>query len=158
MLILLHEHVAQQCTRRDIASLQSFVPATCPTKFNNYEVELRATCRGDKIVARFVLHENKSINSHEGTCRCNMSLRHFLVCEVAVILSQLHVPATRPCLISPECVRYKILSLLHVAATCPCKMSPRVQPPLFLPLHPRITRLLPYPDHQEMSDKNSMQV
>ena len=34
MLILLHERAAQQCTRRDIASLQRFVPATCPTKFN----------------------------------------------------------------------------------------------------------------------------
>ena len=34
IVILLHERVAQQCTRRGIASLQSFVPATCPTKFN----------------------------------------------------------------------------------------------------------------------------
>ena len=60
------------------------------------QVELHATCRGDKIniVARFVLHKNKSMNSHEGTCHCSMSPQHFLVCEVAVILSQLHVPAT----------------------------------------------------------------
>ena len=43
------------------------------------QVELRATCRGDKIVARFVLHVNKSINSPEGRCRCNMSPQHFLV-------------------------------------------------------------------------------
>ena len=86
------------------------------------------TCRGDKIVARFVLHENKRMDSHEGTCRCNMSPQHFLVCEVAVILPQLHVPATRPCLIFPVCVRNKILSLLYVVATCPCKLSPRVQP------------------------------
>ena len=61
-----------------------------------------------------------------------MSPQHFLECVVAVILSQLHVPATRPCLISPECVHHKILSLLHVAATCPCKMYPRVQAPLIL--------------------------
>ena len=58
-----------------------------------------------------------------------MSPQHFLVCEGAVILPQLHVPAALPCLISPECVHHKILSLLHVAATCPCKMSPRIQRP-----------------------------
>lgn len=34
MLILLYEHVAKPCTWRDIASQQSFVPATCPKKFN----------------------------------------------------------------------------------------------------------------------------
>ena len=97
------------------------------------QVELRATCRGDKIEARFVLHENKVWNHTRGRvaaiCPWVMSRQHFLVCEVTVILPQLHIPATCPCLISPECVHRKILSLLHVAATCPCKISPRVQPP-----------------------------
>ena len=98
MLILLHERVAQQCTRRDIASLQSFVP--CNMSHKVQQVELRATCRGDKIVARFVLHESKSMNSHEGTCRCNMSLGH--------------VPATFSCVCG--CCDF-------VPATCPCYAS-----------------------------------
>ena len=38
------------------------------------QVELRVTCRGDKIVARFVLHENEIMDSMEGTCCYNMSL------------------------------------------------------------------------------------
>ena len=87
-------------TKYNLINLQSLT-------FKVQQVELRVICRGDKIVARFVLHENKNMNSHEGICRCNMSPGHFLVCEVAVILSQLHVPATRPCLISPEWVYHK---------------------------------------------------
>ena len=87
-------------------------------------------CRGDKIVARFVLHESKSMNSHEGTCRYNMSLGHVPATFSCVYGCCDFVPATCPCLISPECVHHKILLLLHVAATCPCKMSPRVQAPL----------------------------
>ena len=75
MLILLHERVAQQCTPRDIRIPAKFCP--CNMSQRVQQVELRATCRGVKIVARFVLHENKSMNSHEGTCRrCNMSLAH----------------------------------------------------------------------------------
>ena len=64
--------------------------------FKVQQVELRVICRGDEIVARFVLHENKNMNSHEGICRCNMFPGHFLVCEVAVILSLLHVPGKCP--------------------------------------------------------------
>ena len=60
--------------------------------------------------------------------------RYTAVCEVAVILSQLHVSATRPCLISPECVHHKILPLLHVAAICPLVFSP-LKGTLFLVTH-----------------------
>ena len=81
------------------------------------QVELRATCRGDKISPKLVLHNYKSISLHEGTCRCNISLGHvaatFHVCANFVILSLLHVPATRPCYMSPPCVLHKFF----VAAT-----------------------------------------
>ena len=71
--------------------------------------------------------------------------QHFHVCANVVILSLLHVPATRPYYLSPQCVLHtffvpatcrlsvyytRFLSLLHVAATCPCNMTPRVCPPL----------------------------
>ena len=109
------------------------IPAKlCPCNMSHkvQQVELRATCRGDKIVARFVLHGSKSMNSHEETCRCNMSLGHVPATFSCVCGCYDFVPATCPCSISPECVHHKILSLLHVAATCPCKMSPRVRAPL----------------------------
>ena len=55
--------------------------------------------------------------------------QYFHVCANVVILSLLHVPATRPCCVSLQCVLNKFLSLQHVAATCPCKMTPRVCSP-----------------------------
>ena len=60
----------------------------------------------------------------------DMYPQHFHVCANVLILSLLHVPATRPCYLSPRCVLHKFLSLQHVAATCPCNMTPRVCPPL----------------------------
>ena len=60
----------------------------------------------------------------------DMYPQHFHVCANVVILFLLHVPATRPCYMSPQCVLHKFLSLQHVAATCPCNMTPRVCPPL----------------------------
>ena len=57
--------------------------------------------------------------------------QHFHVCANVVVLSLLHVPATRPCYMSPQCVLNKFLSLQHVAATCPYNMTPRVCPPLW---------------------------
>ena len=56
--------------------------------------------------------------------------QHFHVCANVVILFLLHVPATRPCYMSPQCVLNKFLSLQHVATTCPCNMTPSVCPPL----------------------------
>ena len=70
--------------------------------------------------------------------------KQFHVCANVVILSLLHVPATRPFYVSPQCVLNKFLLLQHVAATCPCNMTPRVCPPLgwlaLFPL-PRATRI-----------------
>ena len=51
------------------------------------------------------------------------------VCANVVILSLVHVPATRPCYMSPQCVLNEFLSLQHVAATCPCNITRRVYPP-----------------------------
>ena len=92
------------------------------------QVELFATCRGDKISPKLVLHNYKSISLHEGTCRCNISLGH--------------VPATFPCVckccdfVPATCPRYG--SLLRVAsvctkqvfvAACRCDMSLQHDPP-----------------------------
>ena len=55
--------------------------------------------------------------------------QHFHVCANVVILSLLHVPATRRCFLSPQCVLHKFLSLQHVAVTRLCNMTPRVCPP-----------------------------
>ncbi len=109
------------------------IPATfclCDLSNKVQRVKLSATCRRDKNVAKFVSHEPKFISTHEETCRSNMSLLHFFLgCVNIVILSLLHVPATRPCFMSPQCEQHMILSLLHVAATCPCGLSPRVLRP-----------------------------
>jgi len=56
------------------------------------------------------------------TCPCN-------TCANSAIWSQLHVPATQPCNVSPHSVLNAILSPLHFAATCSSNMSPRVGPP-----------------------------
>ena len=75
----------------------------------------------------------RAVGSQEGTVAAtypwDMYPQHLHVCANVVILSLLHVPATRPCYVSPQCVPNKLLSLQHVAATCPCNMTPRVCPP-----------------------------
>ena len=65
----------------------------------------------------------RSVSSHEGTCRCNTFLdilpQHFHVCVNVLIMSLLHVPATRPPLhVTSVCTTH-----VFVAATCPCKMA-----------------------------------
>ena len=49
----------------------------------------------------------------------DMYPQHFHVCANVVILSLLHVPATRPCYLSPQCVLHKFF----VTAACRCDMS-----------------------------------
>ena len=56
------------------------------------------------------------------------------MCVHMLILSQLHVPDTRPCYMSPQCALHQFF----VAATCPCNMTPRVCPPLRVDLHSAI--------------------
>ena len=50
--------------------------------------------------------------------------QHFHACANVVILSLLHVPATRLCYMSPRCVLHKIF----VAAACCCDMSLQQDP------------------------------
>ena len=120
MLILLHERVAQYCTRRDIASLQSFIPATCRTKFNKHVARTKSWC----------MNWDKSMDSHQGTCRCHMSLgdipeTFYCVCGYCDF-----VQATCPCYTSLLNIPRVCTSQDFVTATCRCNMSPRVQPPL----------------------------
>ena len=94
----------------------------CPCNMSHkvQQVELRATCHRDKIVARFVLHESKSMNSQEGTCRYNMSLGHVPATFSCVCGCCDFVPATCPCY-APllNILHHKIFSLRHVPAKCP---------------------------------------
>ena len=72
----------------------------------------------------------RSVNSHEVTRRCNISLGDVPATFSCVCICCDFVPAT--------CPRYTTLmhfasvctTHLFVAATCPCKMTPRICPPL----------------------------
>ena len=66
--------------------------------FQGYVAAIR---RGDKITLKMVLHNYKSISSHEGTCHCNISLKH--------------VPATFSCVFM--CAHVVILSLQNYIAS-----------------------------------------
>ena len=80
---------------------QGYVATICCSDVS-HEVQLvqfHVTRRGDKITPKLVLHNYKSISSHEETCRCNIPLKH--------------VPATFSCVCT--CCNF-------VAATCPCNM------------------------------------
>ena len=48
------------------------------------------------------------------TCPWHMSAQHFLVCEVTLILPQVHVPATRPYLIS---VQFSSVDVFAISCT-----------------------------------------
>ena len=96
---------------------QGYVAATC-------QVELHGTRREDKITPKLVLHNYKSISSHEGTRRCNISLKHVPATPSSVCACCDFVPATRP----------GYTSLLHVASVCTtqvfcrCNMSLQHEP------------------------------
>ena len=111
---------------------QRYVAETCLTKCTGF-VELHGTRRGDKITPKFVLHNYKSISSHEGhVASCNISLGH--------------VPATFSSVctccdfVSATCPRYT--SLLHVASVCTtqvfcrCNMSLQHEPSCLLTFSP----------------------
>ncbi len=85
-------------------------------------VGLRATCCRGKMLHEFVLHAPKIISTHGETCRCDMSPLRFLACVHIVILSLIHVPATRPCYMPFQCEQ----TLNFVAASCRCDMSLRL--------------------------------
>ena len=118
--------VAGTCCTAVHTKFHVILATLCPCGMSHevQQLELRATCRRDKISPKLVLHSYKSISSHEGTCRCNISLRH--------------VPATFSCVckccdfVPARCPRYT--SLLHVASVCTtqvfcrCSMSLRHVP------------------------------
>ena len=111
---------AGTCCTTVHAKFHGILATFCPREMSHevQQVELRATCRGDKIFPKLALHNYKSISSHEGTCRCNISPGHVPATFSCVCKCCDFVPAT--------CPRYT--SLLHVALTCPCIVTPRVYP------------------------------
>ena len=100
---------ATRCKRRAPRS------STCWTQLD----ELHGTRRRDKIIAKLVLHNYKTISSHEGTCCCNISLKHVPATFSCVRTCCDFVPATRPCLMSPQCTLHKSF----VAVTCRCNLT-----------------------------------
>ena len=124
--------VAGKCCTTVHTKFHDILATFCPYNMTHevQQVELRSTCRGDKISPKLVLHSYKSISSHEGTCRCKISLGHVpatfsCVCKCSDFVPAHDVPATRPCYMSPQCVLHKFV----VAAACRCDMTPRVCPP-----------------------------
>ena len=104
-----------------MASLQRFVPATCPMKFNKLNFVRHVA--GTKYPPNWCCTSKKVSVYTRGhvaaTYPWDMYPQHFHVCANVVILSLLHVPATRPCCMSPQCALHKFF----VAATCRCSMS-----------------------------------
>ena len=113
--------VAGTCFTTVHTKFHGILATFCPRDMSHeaQQVELCATCRGDKISPKLALHSYKSISSQKGTCRCNMSLGHVPATFSCVCKCCDFVPAT--------CSRYT--SLLHVASVCttqvfsPCNMS-----------------------------------
>ena len=118
---LLQGHVAQPYTRSFMASLQRFVPATCPMKFNKLNSVQHVA--GTKYPPNWCCAVKKvsvhTMGHVAATCPWDMYPQHFHVCANVVTLSLLHVPATCPCYMSPQCV----LHTFFVPATCRCDMS-----------------------------------
>ena len=138
------------CTLRQHVHTHENVAGTCPRDILQRHVlscELRGTRRGEKITPKLVLHNHKSISSHEGTCRCNISLGYvpakfsctccdFVPATCARYTTLIHVvPACTTCVfVAATCPRYT--TLIHVAPACttrvfcgckcPCNMTPRV--------------------------------
>ena len=99
------------------------------------QAELHGTYRGDKITPKLVLHNCKSVSSHEGTCRCNISLKHVHATFSCVCICCDFVAARCPCnrpLVSAHLnllhqvlqkhshlgTTLKVFSLQHIPETC----------------------------------------
>ena len=97
----------------------------CPCNMSHevQQVELCATCRGTKYPPNWcciIIKVSVYTRGHvAATYPWDMYLQHFHVCANVLFLSLLHVPATRPCYMSPQCVLHKFF----VAAACRCDMS-----------------------------------
>ena len=119
--------VAGACCTTVHTKFHGILATFCPCDISHevQQVELRLTCPGDKISPKLALHNYKSISLHEGpdvaaTYPWDMYPQHFHMCANVVILSLLHVPATRSCYMSPQCVLHKFF--------CRCNMSLRHAP------------------------------
>ena len=128
--------VAGTCCTTVHTKFRGIFATLCPRdlSYEVQQVKLRATCRGDEIYPRLVLHNYKSINSHEDTCRCNISLEHIPATILCVCQCCYFVPATCSRYtsllhVASVCTTRVFLSLQHVAALCPCNMTPCVCPP-----------------------------
>ena len=97
----------------------------CPRDVSHevQQVELRATCREDKMSPKLVLHNYDSISSHEGTYRCNMSLRYVPATFSCVCKRYDFLPATCPRYTSQLYVPSVCTIQIFVAALCRCDMS-----------------------------------
>ena len=109
-----------------MASLQRFVPATCPMKFSKLNSVRHVA--GTKYPPNWcctIIKASVYTRRHvAATYLWDMYPQPFHACANVVIFSLLHVPATRPCYMSPHCVLHKFF----VAATCRCNMSLRHDP------------------------------
>ena len=72
----------------------------------------------------------RAVSSHEGTCRCNISLGHVPATFSCVCKCCDFVPATCPRYTSLLPVASVCTTQVFVAAACRCDMTPRVCPPL----------------------------
>ena len=108
--------------------LATFCP--CNVSHKVQQVKLCATCRGDRTSPKLMLHNHDSISSHEGTCHCNMSLKHVTTTFSCACKHYDFVPATCPRYTSLLHVPSVCTTQFFVAATCPFYMTPRVCPPL----------------------------
>ena len=93
-----------------IASLQHFVPATCPVKFNklNSEKDVAGT-KLPKILCCTSLKLSGHTREHvAATCPSGMYVLHFCVRVRNVSLSLRHIPATPHCYMSPLCEQLMI--------------------------------------------------
>ena len=119
---------------------RGYVAATCLRDVSHVsrvqhveQVELHWARRGDKITPKLVLHDCKSISSHEG----NMSLQHVPATFSCVCTCCDFVPATRPCYMSAQCVLHKFFVLQHdplclptlrkLPKTCRCLSKPNLK-------------------------------
>ena len=109
-----------------MASLQRFVPATCPMKFNKLNSARHVA--GTKYPTNWCCTIIKVSVHTRGRVAASypwdMYPQHFHVCANVVTLSLFYVAATRPCYMSPQCVLHKF----YVAAACRCDMSLRHDP------------------------------
>ena len=117
--------VAGTCCTTVHTKFHSILATFCPCDMSHevQQVELRATCRGDKISPKLVLHNYKSVSLHQGTCRCNISLGHVTATFSCVCKFCDFVPGTCPRDTSLLHVASVCLHKFFVAATCRCDMS-----------------------------------